>query len=57
MNCVRLIDGIVEYCQSYECPDWRITETLIGVLEFDPKDIEKAGYGYLIEEYFAEEEE
>lgn len=34
-----------------------ITETLIGVLEFDPKDIEKAGYGYLIEEYFAEEEE
>ena len=28
-----------------------------GVLEFDLKDIEKAGYGYLIEEYFAEEEE
>ena len=56
MNCVRLIDGIVEWCQSYEWPDWRITETLIGVLEFDPKDIEKAGYGYLIEEYFAEEE-
>ena len=56
MNCVRLIDGIVEWCQSYEWPDWRITETLIGVLEFDPKDIEKAGYGYLIEEYFAEEQ-
>ena len=57
MNCVQLIDGIVEWCQSYEWPDWRITETLIGVLEFDPKDIEKAGYGYLIEEYFAEEED
>ena len=56
MNRVRLIDGIVEWCQSYEWPDWRITETLIGVLEFDPKDIEKAGYGYLIEEYFVEEE-
>lgn len=28
MNRVRLIDGIVEWCQSYEWPDWRITETL-----------------------------
>lgn len=57
MNRVRLIKDIVKWCQSYEWPDWRITEALIGVLEFDPKDIEKAGYGYLIEEYFAEEEE
>ena len=54
---VDLIKDIIKYCQSYEWPDWRITETLIGVLEFDPKDIEKAGYGCLIEEYFAEEEE
>ena len=53
---VDLIKDIIKYCQSYEWPDWRITETLIGVLEFDPKDIEKAGYGQLIEEYFAEEE-
>lgn len=31
MNRVRLIDGIVEWCQSYEWPDWRITETLIRI--------------------------
>ena len=43
---VDLIKDIIKYCQSYEWPDWRITETLIGVLEFDPKDVEKAGYGY-----------
>lgn len=37
MNRVQLIKGIVERCQSYEWPDWRITEALIGVLEFDPR--------------------